>query len=522
MAKKNPIIQMPEGMLQPGEVCEPLNQETNEGYLINEGYFVTDTGRYFSTLRGRFEEKTLVMNPSGYLELAVMTDHGQKHLSAHRGVLSTFCPRPDMHNLQVDHIHGDHFDNRLSELEWVTGHENNIRASQTGMNPGRSRVIPDYAIIKTVEMAKAGYDDQEICDSMPEVKMEAETARFIRTGQAGYDKDLERLGLPKVLKKAHTFLTQADCVKMRKLYEEGYDAHQIAEIMSISWHTVRHRIQKWYGKKEQRKDKNNLKFNPITEVQQKKKEPIMELPDEFKNLNIMPVNRYTSPLHIIDPCYGVSPDGRMFSTGRGNKWKEMTLRDNGKGYTVVGLSTNHGTCQFMVHRIVMATFCPREDMYELDVDHIHGVKNDNRLSELEWVTHDENMRRAAKIGLTKHKTIQRAPDEDVLKINDLAWEGKTDNQIAVIMENKYKVDNIADIRLGQEGYGEVLEKYGRKPFKYRHGPIPAELRKEIYNSVEELKDKIGYMQAYLETGKKYELSAETIRTIYGIERKARK
>ena len=78
MAKKNPIIQMPEGMLQPGEVCEPLNQETNEGYLINEGYFVTDTGRYFSTLRGRFEEKTLVMNPSGYLELAVMTDHGQK------------------------------------------------------------------------------------------------------------------------------------------------------------------------------------------------------------------------------------------------------------------------------------------------------------------------------------------------------------------------------------------------------------------------------------------------------------
>ena len=46
------------------------------------------------------------------------------------------------------------------------------------------------------------------------------------------------------------------------------------------------------------------------------------------------------------------------------------------------------------HRLVLMTWQPRKDMDKLTVDHINSNPRDNRLCNLEWVTKEENCRRA--------------------------------------------------------------------------------------------------------------------------------
>lgn len=57
-----------------------------------------------------------------------------------------------------------------------------------------------------------------------------------------------------------------------------------------------------------------------------------------------------------------------------------------------------------VHRLVMQTFKPIENEQYFDVDHINGIRSDNRLKNLRWVNTKENI---------------AAKDENQTKIGDL-------------------------------------------------------------------------------------------------------
>lgn len=63
----------------------------------------------------------------------------------------------------------------------------------------------------------------------------------------------------------------------------------------------------------------------------------------------------------------------------------MPHKKNSYGYTYVYLGRGN---RFLTHRLVMLAFVGDSD---LDVDHINGDQSDNRLANLRYLTHAENM-----------------------------------------------------------------------------------------------------------------------------------
>lgn len=62
-----------------------------------------------------------------------------------------------------------------------------------------------------------------------------------------------------------------------------------------------------------------------------------------------------------------------------------------KGYSNVELYKNKEKKQFYIHRLVMENFCPIENMDMLDVNHKDEDKSNNHISNLEWMTHKDNL-----------------------------------------------------------------------------------------------------------------------------------
>jgi hypothetical protein len=73
-----------------------------------------------------------------------------------------------------------------------------------------------------------------------------------------------------------------------------------------------------------------------------------------------------------------------------------------KGYKMVVLRENSKEFRFLVHRLVALTYIPN-DKNKPQVNHINGIKNDNRVENLEWVTAKENTKHAWNIGLRTSK-----------------------------------------------------------------------------------------------------------------------
>ena len=92
------------------------------------------------------------------------------------------------------------------------------------------------------------------------------------------------------------------------------------------------------------------------------------------------------------PGYFVSEDGNIYNSDR------IKLKPNiqKNGYAYVTPYPKKQRIRKIVHRIVAQTFIPNPK-YKPCVNHINGVKTDNRVENLEWVTPTENMEHAANI-----------------------------------------------------------------------------------------------------------------------------
>ena len=102
--------------------------------------------------------------------------------------------------------------------------------------------------------------------------------------------------------------------------------------------------------------------------------------------------------------YTIDETGNVFSI-RKNKYLKQTINRN--GYCKVTLQKDKYRKMFSVHRLVAQVYL-KNYSNTLQVNHINGIKTDNRVENLEMVTAKENMQKAVEIGLfDKCKEIQR-------------------------------------------------------------------------------------------------------------------
>lgn len=90
-----------------------------------------------------------------------------------------------------------------------------------------------------------------------------------------------------------------------------------------------------------------------------------------------------------------------FGNFKTDKKKDMKVKTNKSGYLGV---KSYKTGKFIsAHRLVMLTWRPIANVDSMTVDHLDHNKRNNRLSNLEWITHEENQRRAAEDNINTPK-----------------------------------------------------------------------------------------------------------------------
>jgi hypothetical protein len=155
--------------------------------------------------------------------------------------------------------------------------------------------------------------------------------------------------------------------------------------------------------------------------------------------------------------YEVSNLGRVkvlerAAKGRFNNihvFKEKILKpiNQTNGYLKVNLIKNATQKTVLIHRIVAIAFIQGDN--SLTVNHINGIKTDNRVQNLEWVTLSENHKHAFRLGLKCLKgekcTTNKLFEHQVIEIKKMLDQGITHQKIADLY--KVKRQTITDINL---------------------------------------------------------------------------
>ena len=120
------------------------------------------------------------------------------------------------------------------------------------------------------------------------------------------------------------------------------------------------------------------------------------------------------PIVGYEGFYDVSNDGQV----RNARTKRVLKNQKSGGYEHVSLYMKNSCKISYIHRLVAIAFL-QENKEKKEVNHIDGIKTNNSISNLEWVTRSENMIHATKSGLRDSTILAtiRASSKMVLDLN---------------------------------------------------------------------------------------------------------
>lgn len=151
--------------------------------------------------------------------------------------------------------------------------------------------------------------------------------------------------------------------------------------------------------------------------------------------------------------YEITIKGEVFNN-KGVKLKPQILPS---GYIGLNLVSNGKRSKFLLHRLIAEKYIPNPENKPC-VNHINGIKSDNRVENLEWVTYKENCEHRNNV-LNKHVRGEKCgtaklKNKDAHDIREKYNTGKTLRQLAkeydvsiypiwsIIKNKTYKKTNI--------------------------------------------------------------------------------
>ena len=119
----------------------------------------------------------------------------------------------------------------------------------------------------------------------------------------------------------------------------------------------------------------------------------------------------------IYPDYWVSRDGTVLST----QWSTGIIRKtvNVQGYELINLCRARTDDTVGVHILVARSWIGMAPTPEHQINHKNGVKNDNHVDNLEWVTPKENVDHAMRNGLIGKRRAPKLTDDEVRELRAL-------------------------------------------------------------------------------------------------------
>lgn len=216
------------------------------------------------------------------------------------------------------------------------------------------------------------------------------------------------------------------------------------------------------------------------------------------------------------PNYEINIKGevRNIKTGR-----ILKARINTNGYLRFSLKNKNGKIlEASQHRLLKLTFDYIDGCENLYIDHINGIRTDNRMENLDWVTAKENIHRAIKSGTMGHVKVL-LNDELAMKIRKEYIPGINGNLTK--LQHKYKIGRHSMLDLVTNRIFTHLPKtedvsdyfINLKDYPYYSGPyydkidIPKHIQEEIIY-------KFNYYHiSKISLGKEYKISRKTIESI---------
>lgn len=173
--------------------------------------------------------------------------------------------------------------------------------------------------------------------------------------------------------------------------------------------------------------------------------PLREIIQTGMKVIIDDDQEYFEHIPGFDDIYMISNKGNIISLGKissHSKVKTLKAYTDRDGYLRLPLRKNNTKRKYYVHRLVALAFIPNPEN-KPTINHKNGIKNDNRIENLEWATWSENNQHAYDTNLNTSFHCQgeksyhnKLSEKDVLEIKK---QYKSGNYTQTELANQYHV-----------------------------------------------------------------------------------